>query len=243
MTIKHLRLNTLSALLTLSFLSACTLQQPAIQQTDLEHAYHLAVQDAEKAEPQEISKNLVAIVPSNHNLVWKTQDQNPKVLVATWTNYDGYDDKIGRSMPLSREIWVTTVPEVKAFCKELSEDKTLRLEQRLGLPPNANKTKFVEMWVEPGSLFRPSPDPEVTDSEAELNFRLHNEFLKTSADYLQWFNDLKAKSYGANGYPWTRLGYTYDWGQENHVGFSEFVIVKGATVEVNAVAPTLQYCQ
>ncbi|MBF0495604.1 MAG: hypothetical protein HQK58_03355 [Deltaproteobacteria bacterium] len=27
------------------------------------------------------------------------------------------------------------------------------------------------------------------------------------------------------GYPWTRLGYTYDWGNaENHVGLSEFVI-------------------
>lgn len=32
-------------------------------------------------------------------------------------------------------------------------------------------------------------------------------------------------------YPWTRLGYTYDWGDEsNHVGVSEFVIVPGTEV-------------
>ena len=36
-------------------------------------------------------------------------------------------------------------------------------------------------------------------------------------------------------YPWTRMGYTYDWGNtEDHVGVSEFVIVPGTEVkEVN----------
>lgn len=242
MKIKHAHLNKSSLFLVLpALLSACALQQTPIQQADLAHTYELAVKDAEKAEPREISKNLVAVVQSNQQLVWNKP--HSKILVITWTNYDGYDDKIGQAMPLSREIWVTTAPEIKNFCTELSGDKALRLEQLLGLPPHSNKTKFVEMWVEPSDLFRPSPDPEITDSEAELNFRLSNKFLKTSDDYIQWFDDLKAKSYGANGYPWTRLGYTYDWGQDNHVGLSEFVIVKGANIEIKAVYPTLQYCQ
>lgn len=244
MIIRHSYLNKIGIFLVLSYLvSACAIQKPEIQSADLKHSYELAVKDAEQAEPQEISKDLVAVVPSNHHLVWKKQDQKPLVLVVTWTDYDGYDDKIGQSIALSREIWVTTVPEVKGFCKELAGDKDLRLEQRLGLPANSNKTKFVEMWVEPGNLFRPSPDPEITDSEAEINFRMANPFLNTSDDYIKWFNDLKMKSYGTNGYPWTRLGYTYDWGQDDHIGLSEFVIIKGATVEVNAVSPTSEYCR
>ena len=45
----------------------------------------------------------------------------------------------------------------------------MRLEKLLGLPPNSGKTKFVEIWVRPQDLFRPSPDPEITDCVAELD--------------------------------------------------------------------------
>ena len=50
-------------------------------------------------------------------------------------------------------------------------------------------------------------------------------------NYTGWFNNRKnyiysnARSYPASSpYPWTRLGYTYDWGSRNHVGLSEFVV-------------------
>jgi hypothetical protein len=42
--------------------------------------------------------------------------------------------------------------------------------------------------------------------------------------------------------PWTRLGYTYDWGDsKTHIGLSEFVIEQNATVTVKSVTPTVQY--
>ncbi|MEI6757798.1 MAG: hypothetical protein FDX18_01755 [Chlorobium sp.] len=239
----HARSYTLFLLVSFLF-STSTAQSPALYQAELEKAYHSAVVDAEKAEPWEISKNLVAIVPSNQKLVWKNKDdvQNARILVVTWTNYNGYDDKVGQPVGLSREVWVTTVPELRNFCKNLKENRSLRLEQLLGLPPNAGKTKLVEMWVRPGDLFRPSADPEISDSEAETEFRTANKFVKVSDDYVKWYNDLKAHSYGANGYPWTRLGYTYDWGNENrHVGLSEFVILPGATVEINSILSTMEY--
>ena len=31
-----------------------------------------------------------------------------------------------------------------------------------------------------------------------------------------------------NTYPWTALGYTYDYGKEDHYGLSEFVLLKGS---------------
>ena len=224
--------------------SACAAQSPALYEADLQKAYHTAIVDAERAEPSEISHNLVAIVPSNEKLVWKNRGdvQNAMILVVTWTGYNGYDDKVGQPLQLSREVWVTTAPEVKNFCKGLKENRSLRLEQLLGLPPKAGKTKFVEMWVKPGDLFRPSADPEISDCEAETEFRIPNKFVKVSDEYVKWYNDLKIQSYGTNGYPWSRLGYTYDWGDSHrHIGLSEFVVIPGATVEINAVIPTSDY--
>jgi hypothetical protein len=234
---------TLFLLVSLLF-SACAAQSPALYEADLQKAYHSAIVDAERADPSEISKNLVAIVPSNDKLVWKNRGDahNAMLLVVTWTNYNGYDDKIGQSLQLSREVWVTTAPEVKNFCKHLKENRSLRLEQLLGLPPMAGKTKFVEIWVKPGDLFRPSADPEISDCEAETEFRRANKFVTVSDEYVKWYNDLKMQSYGVNGYPWSRLGYTYDWGDSRrHIGLSEFVIMPGATVEIKAVAPTMEY--
>jgi len=239
----HAKRFTLFLLVSYLF-SACATQTPTFYQADLEKAYHSAILDAERAEPSEISNNLVAIVPSNERLIWKNKGdaRNARILVVTWTNYDGYDNKIGQSVELSREIWVTTAPEVKNFCKKTNNNRSLRLEQLLGLPPKAGKTKFVEMWVKPGDLFRPSADPEISDSEAETEFRTSNKFVVVSNDYVRWYNELKMKSYGTNGYPWTRLGYTYDWGDNrHHIGLSEFVIMPGATVEIHAISSTAAY--
>ena len=45
-------------------------------------------------------------------------------------------------------------------------------------------------------------------------------------------------------FPWTRLGYTYDWGEsENHIGLSEFVVRKGADIEIDSVSTVNDYCQ
>ena len=43
-------------------------------------------------------------------------------------------------------------------------------------------------------------------------------------------------------YPWTRLGYTYDWGDSTtHVGLSEFILEQNATVMVKSVTSTVDY--
>lgn len=239
------RLRNLALLLLLSQpVSAYAVEQAVSDQETLKKEYSAAVVDAAVAEPSEISKNLVAIVPANERLVWKNRGDavNARVLVVTWTSYNGYDNQVGKPYTMSREVWVTTVPEVKNFCKQNSVRNALRLEQLLGLPPNNGKTKFVEMWVRPADLYRPSADPEITDSEAETDFPAPNCYITVSDEFRKWYNNQKAQSYGDNGYPWTRLGYTYDWGnKKSHVGMSEFVILPGSTVEINSVASTEEY--
>ncbi len=229
--------------------NGCATLPTKVSADDLKGAYLIAVADAKTAEPNEISRDLVPIVETNEDLVWR--DENKKeLLVVTWTSWDGYDKNVGKTMVMSRKVWVTTVPELRNFSKDNRLSKgtptamSLRLEQLMGLPPNNGKDRFVEIWVSPEDLFRPSPDPEITDREAELDFPKPKKIIAISNEYILWFSVLKSKSYGKDGYPWTRLGYTYDWGnKKSEVGLSEFVILEGAKVKIHSVTKTIDYCK
>lgn len=216
--------------------------RPALSPAALNQAYLAAVRDAEEATPAEISRNLVALVASNPDLI---RNEAGEIRVVTWTDWKGYDTQVGQRLTLSRDVWITVVPHVRSFCHAcgLSDAALdLRLRQRLGLPPDDAKTRFVEFWVSPDNLFRPSPDPEISDHEAEVDFPRPQRFVTVSPDHKEWFEALKKSSYGDQGYPWTRLGYTYDWGGKTEVGESEFVIPKGSEVWVHSVTPTQAYC-
>ncbi len=238
---------SIAAVLTLPLwvLSGCadpTLQSPETLRAE----YQAAVADAAVAEPSEISRELTALVPDDPELVWDDSTGETRVAVVTWTSWTGYDNQVGQTIQTSREVWVTAVPEVQRFAATHflgPADITLRLEQLLGLPANNGKTRFVEFWVRPADLYRPSPDPEVTDREAEVDFPT-SAYTTADPNYVAWFQNLEASSYGENGYPWTRLGYTYDWGNPaSEVGLSEFVIRPGATITVRSEATTEDYCR
>lgn len=237
----------LSALVVILF-SGCPTTAPSMTDEQLQAAFQAAVKDAEVAEPGEISTRLTAITPYNDRLIWEGTAGASRVLMVTWTSYTGYDDLVGKSIQAdditkstetSRDTWVTAAPELQAFCKRQHLDSAalvLRTEQLMGVPAHSGKTRFVAFWVNPEDLFRPSPDPEITDHEAELDFPVSAQFTTVSAEHVDWINALKASSYGTGGYPWTRLGYTYDWSTPFcNVGLSEFVIRSGATVDVESV--------
>lgn len=244
---------------TVSFLLIALLFPPdfraqniAPSEVELQRKYEMAVKDAERVEPDEISRDLRAISRCDIDLKWKYESNEWQILVVTWmdsgTMEKFYKGNKGEALTLSRDIWVTIVPDVKNFCTAYSrtrDDLKLRLEQLLGLPPHSVKSNFVEFWVKPDDLFRPCPDPEITDHECAPDFPLSS-FLTVSPIYVKWFNDLKSASYSGNPqpYPWTRLGYTYDWGDSlSHIGISEFVIRSGATVIfANAKPQTKEYC-
>ena len=65
-----------------------------------------------------------------------------------------------------------------------------------------------------------------------------------AAEHVAWIENLQGSSYGEKGYPWTRLGYTYDWAPDakSEVGLSEFVARKGTTVVVESIASQVDYC-
>ena len=122
-------------------------------------------------------------------------------------------------------------------------------------------TCILELYVSPAELFRPSADPEVSDHEAELafpadRFRKFDDTLLIYSEmpcdpnycdnctgsgkcgmtsYRKWYSNRRTYVYSQTSvnspYPWTALGYTYDWGNPipPHFGLSEFVINSGTT--------------
>ncbi len=214
-----------------------TQYEPPVQPLSLEERYSNAVLDAMLVTSEEIDSNLTAILPSNPNILW----ENDLVLVVTWTKY-------GESYPVGNttttwwgDTWVTVVPELKKRINEenVSPDNlTLRVEQLLGLANGSANQWFVELWVKPDDLFRPSPDPEITDTVANLTFPAN-----VSDEYKDWFYGMIISQYFQDEkYPWTRLGYTYDWGNPTEeIGVSEFVIRKNAEVLVHSKYGTYDY--
>jgi hypothetical protein len=239
--INSLRTYLLILICLFLFESCC----PEQEINDLQKAYFDAICDAKIAESEEICRQLTAIVEHNKDLIWKGIRGNRKVLVVYWTDWEGYAAEVRKTITAERDIWVTVVPELRKFIRKHSgkfENLSLRLEQLLGLPPNCEKIIFVEVWVDPDDLFRPSPDPEISDREAELDFPCSENYVRVNEAYKEWFNCKKRDSYKSNGYPWTRLGSTYDWGNPDcEVGLSEFVIKKDSKAEVHSVIPTHRY--
>lgn len=164
----------------------------------------------------------------------------------TWTNWDGY--KVG-SNTLTQEVWITLVPEVQDLCRGFPQDPaslTLRLQQLLGVPTSSSYTQFVVMEIPRSAIFRPcaNPDPALGSCDEKMppaspEQQAHQSWLAGQA-WSSW--------QVPGGYPWTRLGYTYNWlyagsaDPQNKYGASEFVVRPGSTVNVTQIVPTAQYC-
>ena len=245
---------------------------------DLDYLYALACQDAQVVSEEKIVRDLTPITTWNEDLIWEN-GPGSRVLVVSWVSEavaahylcppGGCSSadacKEGRECSQYRyDTWVTVVPELKDSFRT-STPKPLQIAQLLGLPPgDAQRYAYMlEMYVAPQDIFRPCPDPEITDCECELDFppelfwifnptdTVYDEQnnLNTFVDYQTWFTNRKNYIYTAiYPYPWTGLGYTYDWGNpDNYVGLSEFVVHgkredgSGIAVKINRVCRTDEY--
>jgi len=227
--------------------------------------YSNAVVDASTVRSSEIYKNLAALTAENTNLEWRTNPATGamEVKVASFMKYSTATSyyHMGQTTSLKYTVpWVTAVPELKNFCQTYTGTNLyLRIKKLLGMPATSSNDTIVEYWVNPAHLVRPSPDPQITDCEAELDFNTNALYSCVCTNYVNWFqSNMIATDYGmTNGVwggalPWTRLGYTYDWALTTNkvVGLSEFIIpgqvlwnTEGieVTVEVTLVTNALYY--
>jgi hypothetical protein len=206
--------------------------------------YRSAIQTSMYPETNTVDTNLIDISRRNPNLIWKTINNEDYVLMLTWKSKNFYGDS-GAYNTGPYQIWVTAAPELKnRLRREQPQDTNLRLKQLLGLPPTATYNYFIEFWVKPADMFRPCPDKEINDKKCNLCFNGTDSLNKA---YIQWINDTRISRYYAcglyNQYPWTQLGYTYDWNENNksHIGLCEFVIDTNKTIYVHKVYKTAEY--
>jgi len=204
--------------------------------------YSNAMVNASNVVASKIQSDLTYITADNTNLIWRTNPNTGvrEVLVASYmkvadaTNYY----HVGQTSSFQfAEVWVTLVPEMKNFCRNYAGTNIyLRLKQLMGLPATGIyglHDTIVEFYVDPQYLLRPSRDPEITDQEAEVSFRTNALYAAAvSTNYTTWFQStIVSRNYGMTdgvwkAWPWTQLGYTYDWLKtgNNIKGLSEFVV-------------------
>jgi hypothetical protein len=174
-------------------------------------------------------------------------DPDGEVLVATLTrvNYTA-----GESFAPRGDIWVTGVPEVQTICRGFRVDVQMQLRELIGLPPDQDISHAVVFRAHLSDIFRPSPWPDTSTQwpcESATATNCGNSF-PPNADpaHVQWIATANLALHSVpNGYPWTHLGYTYNWAPgADRYGASEYIISKKAAHPVYVVSNVTpaEYC-
>ena len=190
---------------------------------------------------------LMSISDGNQELEWKTIHGRRYVKLITWkSSADQYLCTSNNGFTLGRcNLWATIPSELKKFGKKYVSDHpkttfetlTLRMKQLLGLPFQVDYNYFIEFWVKPEDLFRPCFDPDIA-STPKIVCKSHQEWIEETKRI--YHCEVMGQKLG---YPWTQLGYTYDWSSEseNNVGLTEFCVRHHSTIYIEKVSLTTQY--
>jgi hypothetical protein len=152
------------------------------------------------------------------------------------------------TMTIPGDTWVTGVPEVQSRCRAFRGDVGLQVRQLLGLPSDYRGRTFVTFCANAADIFRPSPDARidrVLPCDPYSADDCGNVFPDSANDaHRAWIGSaIMGTHLWPGGYPFTHLGYTYDWrGRGAAYGASEYILRKGAVVEVLDAQPLEQYC-
>lgn len=233
-------LRLFAVLLTAILFIACSNDDDTIPELSPDELYYLSVSDAMVTEASEIIDSLWAITPENSGLQWKTINGQDYVLMASFNKYPSSYPAGDSITNTWGESWLFIPGQMKARIGEnftQTSDTIMRLCQILGLPP-ANKnsnTHISALWVRPENLYRPAGNPDIQTRSAGASLSPN-----VTQTYTSWFNNYiifayyrNLESEGDRHYPWTRLGYTYDWSPETEeVGLSEYVLPPGSGIWV-----------
>jgi len=195
-----------------------------------------------------------------HVSVWRNEDvrklkpptvgPDGTVEVATATKYNV-------TSPLYGDTWVTVVPELLTTCRQFTGDVAMQVRELLGLPPNHEIPMIFVMKVQASDIFRPTPDPtpwtqcpcgNPVGNQCTFDPKLQcgNSFPKDVApSHVQWIaNTTLSVRQIPGGFPWTHLGYTFNWkpGADSY-GASEYIVRKGAEVSAIRKFSLEEYCK
>lgn len=227
----------------LVLVGGCAMQSQAPPASaDLKQDYERAIHDAAVRRPQ-FSVALRAI----------SADQ-AMVPVATFTEWGV------PATPLSRDTWVSLPEQLREMCRA-KPDPVLAIEQILGLPPMSKPSRPTHQWavvtfvVARMNIFRPCPGgtdiaaPRCSAEgvarnldDATARFLLNQLWTSHRIDFEK--PDNMGNMTEDFGYPFTGMGWSYDWDPESstHIGVSEYVIRAGASVTNPSMVSPDQFC-
>lgn len=215
--------------------------------------YRRAILDMALAEPWATTSDLVTF-PADHEIVALSWIREPQI--------KSFQDSSGNWLTTAPfELWVTVEPNLQKFCAAYAtahsgnpDQLILRMEQRLGLPPASNKTKFLRIRIASPTqdvIFRPCMYPLT----AAANCPVGPPPADIDDNHRNWLYRQYYSSYGmskVSSFPWTSLGYTFDWAPAANAngdtdfqkhGESEFVVRKGAPIQIMGAVNNMDYCQ
>jgi hypothetical protein len=154
---------------------------------------------------------------------------------------------------LTRPLWVSLPSELLALCRG-KPDALLTVQRILGLPqyrdPSERGLYSLSQFRAPQSaMFRPCAgrgglSDRVCSTELEGRAVLSAAESRVRDFALEQYWKSYHPPQGASGYPFTGMGWTYDWGPEsrNQVGVSEFVVDEGTRISrVRRMTPA-EFC-
>ncbi len=180
-----------------------------------------------------------------HMLAWKAkgfaQPSSSKPFIVKRN-----DSVFYQSSPVffNNAFFMVQAAEMNSFLKadhisELTlQESRLRLMQLLGLPPGSANDEFEDLWVKKNDMFRPGIDSSLTVGGV-LN-ALDSAYIKS---FLGYSTGSFSSSGLLNKFPFTGLGYTWDWRPENksHVGLNEFVLKENRQIYLGKTYTTEEY--
>lgn len=165
--------------------------------------------------------------------------KNGENLLISWHGFPG-EYPVGEFYTAGEypQLWCVAYEELKewfAANRDGVADWGQRFRQLLGLPESTWYTHFTAFSVFPEDVIRPAyqPDPQK---------QITAELLDGSGlgEYEEWFRKNENWSYREAEWPWTRLGYTFDWAEGREKGLCEFLILPGAEVKVEWTVTTAE---
>ena len=201
----------------------------------MDSLWETAMADAVFARDEEIHP-LVTLTLEENRVIWN--EAKDKVLLVTWHDYPDACAP-GTAIGEYGDIWATSLGEMMEWFAENEKQTTdweLRFSQLLGVHENEGYTRFTAFWVSPQDVVRPAFVTDVTR-------QMENDYSLVTGEWKEWFDSNILFSYFESDYPWTRLGYTYDWGGTQEYGLTEFLVREPSKTEVAFTYTTQEFVE
>ncbi|MGD0016137.1 MAG: hypothetical protein ABSC38_01270 [Verrucomicrobiia bacterium] len=233
----------------------------------MDPAYSNAVVNASNYSQLPVADNLTWIWDSSHNpnpfLEWSNNTEWVKVSVFTRSSYTNSYNVGGLTTNSWGMIWVATTADFKGFFGDTNyyqpsvmTNVYRRVEQLLGLPNDYGSSNVVELFVHPQDLARPAWDYQTTNHSVAFGWpnpmpTVPPPGFASVSDYTTWFTNrldtIYTFSSNSVGYPWTGLGYTYDWYYSTNdlrrIGPPEFILGKNSAFYTTGIYELPDYVQ